>query len=193
MNYRIKQESSFTTIIKKSKFTGYSFFIKEKKQIKLIIENLKKTHKKANHFCYAYKIEKESYCNDDGEPKNSAGKPILNQINSKKLTSTLVVVIRFFGGKKLGIQGLIKAYKECALETIKISDKILYEIKEIYSVRFKYIHVDILESILKKENIKVNKKKISNKCEYIIEAKKINIEKIKKNKIFLVKKILYRM
>tara|TARA_Y100000739_G_C20552634_1_gene439030 strand:- start:376 stop:957 length:582 start_codon:yes stop_codon:yes gene_type:complete len=193
MNYRIKQESSFTTIIKKSKFTGYSFFIKEKKQIKLIIENLKKTHKKANHFCYAYKIEKESYCNDDGEPKNSAGKPILNQINSKKLTSTLVVVIRFFGGKKLGIQGLIKAYKECALETIKISDKILYEIKEIYSVRFKYIHVDILESILKKENIKVNKKKISNKCEYIIEAKKINIEKIKKNKIFLVKKILYSM
>ena len=193
MSYRIRKESSFAVIIKRSKFVGYSFFIKEKKQIKLIIENLKKTHKKANHFCYAYKIEKESYCNDDGEPKNSAGKPILNQINSKKLTSTLVVVIRFFGGKKLGIQGLIKAYKECALETIKISDKILYEIKDIYSVKFKYMHIDILESILKKENIKVNKKKISNKCEYIIEAKKINIEKIKKNKIFLVKKILYSM
>ena len=190
MSYRIKQESSFTTIIKKSKFTGYSFFIKEKKQIKLIIENLKKTHKKANHFCYAYKIEKESYCNDDGEPKNSAGKPILNQIDSKKLTSTLVVVVRFFGGKKLGIQGLIKAYKECALETIKISDKILYEIKDIYSVKFKYIHVDTLESILKKENIKVNKKKISNKCEYIIEATKINIEMIKENKVFLIEKIL---
>tara|TARA_B100001540_G_C15694712_1_gene590928 strand:- start:197 stop:778 length:582 start_codon:yes stop_codon:yes gene_type:complete len=190
MSYRIKQESSFTTIIKKSKFIGYSFFIKEKKQVKLIIENLKKKHKKANHFCYAYKIEKESYCNDDGEPKNSAGKPILNQINSKKLTSILIVVVRFFGGKKLGIQGLIKAYKDCSLETIKISNKTLYETEDIYSIKFKYIHTNTLEIILKKENIKVNKKIISNKCEYIIETKKLNIEKIRSNKIFLVKKIL---
>ena len=190
MSYRIKQESSFTTIIKKSKFIGYSFFIKEKKQVKLIIENLKKKHKKANHFCYAYKIEKESYCNDDGEPKNSAGKPILNQINSKKLTSILIVVVRFFGGKKLGIQGLIKAYKDCSLETIKISNKTLYETEDIYSIKFKYIHTNTLEIILKKEKIKVNKKIISNKCEYIIETKKLNIEKIRSNKIFLVKKIL---
>ena len=190
MSYRIKQESSFTTIIKKSKFIGYSFFIKEKQQVKSIIENLKKTHKKANHFCYAYKIAKESYCNDDGEPKNSAGKPILNQIKSKKLTSSLIVVVRFFGGKKLGIQGLIKAYKECALETIKTSGKTPYEIKDIYSIKFKYIHIDILESFLKKENINVNEKIISNKCEYIIETKKLNIEKIRSNKIFLVKKIL---
>jgi len=191
MNYRIRKESSFTVIIKKSKFVGYSFFIKEKKQIKLIIENLKKTHKKANHFCYAYKIEKQSYYNDDGEPKNSAGKPILNQIESKKITNTLIVVVRFFGGKKLGIQGLTKAYKECTLETIKISGKILYEKEEPYSVKFNYIHIGLLENILKKENIKATKKTILNKCEYIIETKKINIEKISKNKMFLVKKILH--
>ena len=102
----------------------------------------------------------------------------------------MIVVVRFFGGKKLGIQGIIKAYKECTLETIKISGKTLYEIKNIYSVKFKYIHIDILESILKKENINVNKKIISNKCEYIIETKKLNIEKIRNNKVFLVKKIL---
>lgn len=187
MNYRIKNESSFKTIINKSKFTGYTFFVKDEIQIKSIIKKLKKKHKKANHFCYAFKIEKHSFCNDDGEPKHSAGRPILNQIKSNKLTDILIVIVRFFGGKKLGIQGLIKAYKDCAIETIKISEKKIYEKQVSYDVVFEYQNINELEKIIKKNNIKTIKKQISNQCIYTIETNETNVKKIKNNKIFLTK------
>lgn len=103
--------------IKKSKFYGYSFDVKSVEEVKEILEKLKKQHKKATHVCYAYKITcGQEYVKffDDGEPSGTAGRPIFNVIDKKKLNNILVVVVRYFGGIKLGAGGLTRAYSNCA-------------------------------------------------------------------------------
>ena len=118
---------SFKTILKasevvlykdrKSKFFGYCFPIQEEIQVKPIIQELKKQHPTANHFCYAWKLglsDTDYRTNDDGEPGNTAGMPIYRQIQAADLTDLLLVVVRVFGGAKLGASGLIRAYKTTA-------------------------------------------------------------------------------
>ncbi len=101
-----------------SKFFAYAFPLNNKNQVKPFIDQLKEGHSKARHFCYAFLIQENNQdyyiANDDGEPNNSAGAPILGQIKSKGLSHVLVVVVRYFGGTKLGVSGLINAYKEAA-------------------------------------------------------------------------------
>lgn len=102
---------------KKSKFYGYAFPIRHEEEVKNIIENLRTKHPSANHVCYAWQIgaENPTYrANDDGEPNNTAGMPIYGQIQSFDLTNVLVAVARIFGGTKLGVGGLISAYREAA-------------------------------------------------------------------------------
>jgi uncharacterized YigZ family protein len=114
---------------KKSKFYGYAFPIATEDEVKPILEALKKKHHTANHVCYAWQlgVKNQSYrANDDGEPNNSAGMPIYGQILSFEVTDVLVAVTRIFGGTKLGIGGLISAYKtgaQMALENAKIIEK----------------------------------------------------------------------
>ncbi|MCB9075241.1 MAG: YigZ family protein [Chitinophagales bacterium] len=106
---------------KQSKFIGYAYPIYSELEAKEKIEAIKAQHPKATHHCYAYKLgfDNNNYrANDDGEPNGTAGKPILNQINSLGLTNCLVIVVRYFGGTKLGVSGLIDAYKLCAKETL---------------------------------------------------------------------------
>jgi uncharacterized YigZ family protein len=108
--------------IKKSKFIGYAYKISNVSDAANIVENLKKEHKKATHICYAYKIIGEIYAEkafDDGEPSGTAGKPILNVINKQNLSNILVVVVRYFGGVKLGAGGLLRAYTKTAAENVK--------------------------------------------------------------------------
>ena len=118
---------------KNSKFLGYAFPITSEEEVKIHIENLKKQHFSARHWCYAYQIgaDKIQYrANDDGEPNNSAGMPIYGQIQSFGVTNILVVVVRYFGGVKLGVGGLITAYKtsaQMALEAAEIIEKLLNE------------------------------------------------------------------
>jgi uncharacterized YigZ family protein len=98
---------------RKSKFIAYAFPVNHFTDVKNHLENLKKEHHSARHWCYAYRIGLENIderANDDGEPSNSAGMPILNQIRAKNLTGTLVVVVRYFGGVKLGVGGFIYAF-----------------------------------------------------------------------------------
>ena len=107
---------------KKSKFYGYAFYISKTEEVTKYLTKLKKKHHSAGHFCYAYQIgiEDKSYrFNDDGEPRNSAGAPIYGQIKAFGLTNILIVVVRYFGGTKLGVGGLISAYKECAKKTLE--------------------------------------------------------------------------
>lgn len=107
----------FELIEKKSKFYGYVFDVKSEEQVKNIVENLKKEHKKSNHVCYAYIIaENGCYAKavDDGEPSGTAGKPIFNVIEKKNLKNIMVAVVRYFGGIKLGAGGLVRAYTKCA-------------------------------------------------------------------------------
>lgn len=112
-----------------SKFYAYAFPVKDAVDARAELDRLKEAYPDANHHCYAWVLgvdRIEERANDDGEPSNSAGKPILRQIQSKGITNTLVVVVRYFGGKKLGVPGLIEAYGEAAklaLESNKVIEK----------------------------------------------------------------------
>ena len=100
--------------IKKSKFIGLYYQIDNLEEVKDILESLKKEHKKARHMPYAYKFENTAKKTDDKEPTNTAGLPIYNIIERKQLNNCLVVVVRYFGGTKLGAGGLLRAYTEAA-------------------------------------------------------------------------------
>jgi uncharacterized YigZ family protein len=105
-----------------SKFIAYVFPFHQKEVLQGILGQLKKEHPKASHWCYAYRVgyqNEEFRANDDGEPSGSAGKPILNQLYSHEVKNALIVVVRYFGGTKLGVPGLIEAYKEAANDALK--------------------------------------------------------------------------
>lgn len=110
---------------KKSKFIAYIIPVKTVDDVKVELEKYKKEYYDARHICWAYMLgheRKEFRSNDDGEPSGTAGKPILGQINSNELTDVLVLVIRYFGGIKLGTSGLIVAYREATVEAIANSE-----------------------------------------------------------------------
>lgn len=112
-----------------SKFTGYAFPVQSEGDIQEHLDKLRKEHFKANHHCYAWRLGREGLlfrANDDGEPSGTAGRPILAQIDAAKLTDTLIVVVRYFGGTLLGASGLINAYRETAAEALRAA-----EIKEV--------------------------------------------------------------
>lgn len=107
----------FELIEKKSKFYGYVYEVNDIEQVNEILDNMKKQNKKCTHVCYAYQISTPTFMAkmvDDGEPSGTAGKPIYNVIEKKNLTNILVVVVRYFGGIKLGAGGLVRAYSKCA-------------------------------------------------------------------------------
>ena len=113
----IKTKSEGNFIDKGSKFPSYAFEVADADEIKKYLEEVKELHPKATHHCYAYKLglDQNNYrANDDGEPTNSAGKPIYGQLLSAEVTNVLVIVVRYFGGTKLGLSGLITAYKEAS-------------------------------------------------------------------------------
>lgn len=117
----MKLLNEYTLEIKKSKFIGYYYQIESIEEIETILENLKKEHKKAKHFPYAYKINGQIKKSDDKEPSGTAGMPILNIIDRNNLNYTLIVIVRYFGGIKLGAGGLLRAYSNTAKECIKIN------------------------------------------------------------------------
>ena len=126
---------------KGSKFFGYAFPVASEEEVKLCLEELRVKHNDARHHCYAYRLgigtEERYRANDDGEPSNSAGKPIYGQLLSADITNVLLVVVRYFGGVKLGVGGLISAYKLSAKDTI-VAGKIIDEIEQnYYQINFK--------------------------------------------------------
>ena len=173
---------------KGSKFIAYAIIVKSEVQVVDEINKIKKLDKNANHYCYAYIIKPDKSIekvNDDGEPKNSAGKPILRQIKSKELTNCLIVVVRYFGGIKLGIPGLIKAYKNAALEAIQNNKIECIDITEMYSLKFSYEELNSVMKILKNYNAKIltHKNDIISEIECSIKLKnsKIFYDKISNN------------
>ena len=120
-----------------SKFIAYAFPIKSEEEIKEYLEEIKKEHWKARHHCYAWRlgIDGNTYrANDDGEPSGTAGKPILGQLDSFEITDTLVVVVRYFGGTKLGVGGLINAYKSAAIDALQQVEIISKTIDNYYKI-----------------------------------------------------------
>ena len=177
---------------KSSKFFGYAFPISSENEIKSIIEHLRKKHFGAVHFCYAFQIGTETIqyrANDDGEPSNSAGMPIYGQIQSYGLTNVLIVVVRFFGGTKLGVGGLISAYKTTAqmvLETVEIIER---TINIHYIIEYNYENVNKVMRIIKENNIQIISQNMSETCKIEIAIRKKNTEKIVEifNNLFTVK------
>ena len=173
---------------KGSKFIAYAIIVKSEEQVVDEINKIKKLDKNANHYCYAYIIKADKSIekvNDDGEPKNSAGKPILGQIKSKELTNCLIVVVRYFGGIKLGIPGLIKAYKNAALEAIQNNKIECIDITEMYSLKFSYEELNSVMKILKNYNANIinHKNDITSEieCSITLKNSKIFYDKISKN------------
>ena len=164
-----------------SKFYGYAFPVKTEEEIKEHIENLKKTHFNARHWCYAWQLGKEYdryRANDDGEPSNSAGMPIYGQLQSFKVTNTLIVVVRYFGGTKLGVGGLIQAYKtaaQWALENSKIVEK---TIDVNYKLVFDYPEMNTVMRIIKDQNLNITGQKLELNCEYILSVRKKDADRI---------------
>lgn len=117
----MKLLNEYTLEIKKSKFIGYYYQVESIEEIETILENLKKEHKKAKHFPYAYKINGQIKKSDDKEPSGTSGMPILNIIDRNDLNYALIVIVRYFGGIKLGAGGLLRAYSNTAKECIKIN------------------------------------------------------------------------
>ena len=114
MKLTIKQDVSEILEIKKSKFIGYAFFCADVDEANKYLESVRLEHKKATHVCYAYVVNSNEKASDDGEPQGTAGIPILEIIKKRKLTNVLVIVVRYFGGIKLGAGGLVRAYGESA-------------------------------------------------------------------------------
>ncbi|MBK6263824.1 YigZ family protein [Marivirga sp. S37H4] len=124
---------------KGSKFIGLTFRVKDEEEVKEVLEEVKKKYYDARHHCYGYILDEDKYrANDDGEPNHSAGDPILGQIRSKKLQQVLVVVVRYFGGTKLGVSGLINAYKTAAFEALENTKLLKVVIEKHYSLHYGY-------------------------------------------------------
>jgi len=160
---------------KGSKFFGYAFPVLTEDDVKEKLELLKKKHHSARHFCYAYQIgiEKTQYrANDDGEPNNSAGLPIYGQIQSFGVTNILVVSVRYFGGTKLGVGGLISAYKTSAQLALETSEILVKTIDVNYQLKFNYDLMNAVQRIIKEKNLEIVSQTLEMDCEYVISVRK---------------------
>jgi uncharacterized YigZ family protein len=166
---------------KNSKFFGYAFPVTTEEEIKEILEGLRKTHFSARHWCYAYQIgtEKIQYrANDDGEPNNSAGMPIYGQIQSFEVTNVIIVVVRYFGGVKLGVGGLITAYKTAAQMAMENAEIIECTIDKNFIISFGYAHMNKVMRIIKEKNLQIISQKMEMDCEIQISIRKKNVQKL---------------
>ena len=169
---------------KNSKFFGFCFPINSENEVKDILDELRKKHYQANHFCYAYNLgfteNLKWRANDDGEPNHSAGSPILGQINSKNLTNILVVVIRYFGGTKLGVSGLINAYKSTALLVLNEAIIISKTINNCYEIYTSYQDLNKLMKFIKENQLQIIHQNLSETCIITLEVKLSMAQKIEK-------------
>lgn len=176
-SYKTIVNPSKETLFKEkgSKFFGYAFPVLHEDNIKDCLENLRKIHHSARHFCYAYQLGTETIkyrANDDGEPNNSAGLPIYGQIQSFEVTNILIVSVRYFGGTKLGVGGLISAYKTSAQITLEACEIVEKTIDVFYKLNFGYDLMNKVMRIIKEKNINLVAQKMELSCEYTISIRK---------------------
>ena len=167
-----------------SKFIGYVYSITTEAAVKIHLETLKKKHYSARHWCYAWRLGVTAAnvryrVNDDGEPSNTAGQPIYGQILSKNLTNVLVVVVRYFGGTKLGVGGLITAYKTTAKLTLEEATIVEKTIDIHFQVNFEYKDLNKVMRIVKENNLTIISQKMELNCEYIFSVRKKEAIRIK--------------
>jgi len=177
--YKTLSSASDETLFKEknSKFFGYAFPITTEDEVKPILETIKKQHHSARHWCYAFQLGTDTVyyrANDDGEPNNTAGMPIYGQIQSFGVTNVLVVVVRYFGGVKLGVGGLISAYRTSAQMALEASDIIEKTIDVHYTLKFGYQIMNKVMRVIKEKKLEIISQKMEMDCEMVIATRKKN-------------------
>ena len=167
---------------KSSKFLGYAFPVTSEEEIKAHLEAVKKAHFSARHWCYAWQLgygrHQRYRANDDGEPNNTAGIPIYGQIQSFELTNVLVIVVRYFGGIKLGVGGLVQAYKTTAqltLQETEIEEKL---ITEELIINFDYPLMNKVMRVVKEQNLTVTAQHLTESCELHLAIRQSDYAKV---------------
>ncbi len=181
--YKTLQEISEAVYTeKRSKFLAFAMPVETAEEVKELVAQYAKKYYDARHVCYAYMLgheRKEFRANDNGEPSGTAGRPILGAINSHELTNVLIVVIRYFGGIKLGTGGLVVAYKEAAHEAIARGVVIEKLVEEEVRVVFEYPYLNQVMRIVKEENPTVVSQSFDNDCEMSLRIRKSEMEKLR--------------
>ncbi|GAA5094819.1 IMPACT family protein [Chryseobacterium ginsengisoli] len=159
-NFKTIESPVENTLLKEkgSKFIGFAFPVNNEKELKNALEKIRSEHPKATHHCYAFRIglNGENYrANDDGEPSGSAGLPIYNQLLANEITNVLVISVRYYGGTKLGVSGLVKAYKECAKITLEEATIITKELETEIEIQFNFNQQNTIFTLLSKYDAKV--------------------------------------
>lgn len=183
----IKSPSMAVFKDRNSRFIAHAYPVKTEQEVNEIRANLRKQYYDARHHCYAWILGSDKAAwriNDDGEPSGSAGRPIHGQIQSYDLTNILIVVIRYFGGTKLGIPGLINAYRTAAKEALNKAEIGEYTINEIFSVSFAYQQMNDIMKIIKEENLSIINQESAEECRIEYSVRRNNSmrveERIKK-------------
>ncbi len=177
---------------KGSKFISLAFSVNNEDEAKDAIAEIRKKYYDARHHCFAYMIGPDKSCfrsSDDGEPSGTAGKPILNQILSKDITNVCVVVIRYFGGIKLGVSGLINAYKTATRDALEQAGAIQKTVNNIYSLEFPYPLMNEVMRVMKEEQLEQMNPKFEMDCYLEFSTRRNESERVieKISKIFGVK------
>lgn len=158
-----------------SKFFFFAFPVRTEDEIKEKLSELRKTYYDARHHCYAYVLGKDGdifRAVDDGEPNHSAGDPILGQIRSKNLTNILIVVVRYFGGTKLGMSGLINAYKTSAALAIEENEIIEEKVLELVQIKFQYPSMNEVMKLVKSYDLSIINQEMMLDCQMTLEYRK---------------------
>lgn len=170
-----------------SKFLAYAYPVQSEEQIRILLDALRRKYYDATHHCYAWRLGPAGAAfraNDDGEPSGTAGKPILGQLLSHDLTDCLVVVVRYFGGTKLGVAGLIAAYREAAAEAIGAAEVVERTVDRAVTVDFPYVAMNDLMRVIKEEQPRIEEQRFDNLCTMRLSIRESRaealIEKLKK-------------
>ena len=166
---------------KGSKFIATAFTVTSEDEVKQTLAEVKKKYYDARHHCYAYIIGPDKSCyrsSDDGEPSGTAGKPILNQILSKDVTNVCVIVVRYFGGIKLGVSGLINAYKTAARDALDNAVVVEKTVDEVYSLEFAYPLMNDVMRVMKEEGLEQLNTRFEMSCYLEFSTRRNNADQI---------------
>ena len=174
---------------------GYAQAVDDLDDIQFFLDEIKELHPKATHHCYAYRLgfekDKNYRANDDGEPSSTAGRPILGQIDSYGLTNIMVIVVRYYGGTKLGVPGLIRSYKTTAKEALAMAEIVTHILKNKYLLRFEYPLMNEVMRKLKRNKVTILNQGYTDKCEINIsmakEGSEVIISDLKKLRMLEIK------
>ena len=187
----IIQQDSYITIAEagegcyvesRSRFLAFALHAGSEEEVKEILAAFRKKYYDARHVCYAYVLGDHgdrTRQNDDGEPSSTAGKPILGQIISNDLSNVLIVVIRYFGGIKLGVSGLIQAYKEAAADAINHAEIVERTVDEVIHVRFTYVVMNDVMKVLKEEEPDILSRNFEMECEMTLSIRQKDMPRLR--------------